>query len=63
VATQYFGYLRRDPEQAGYLFWLDVLNNEVPNNFRSMVCAFLTSEEYQLRFGGTASRTNADCGP
>jgi Domain of unknown function (DUF4214) len=63
VATQYFGYLRREPEQAGYLFWLDVLNNHVPNNFRSMVCAFLTSAEYQSRFGSAITRTNADCGP
>jgi hypothetical protein len=63
VAMQYFGYLRRDPEQGGYLFWLDVLNNQVPNNFRAMVCAFLTSSEYQLRFGPTVTRTNADCGP
>jgi hypothetical protein len=59
---QYFGYLRRDPEEGGYLFWLDVLNNREANNYRSMVCAFLTSTEYQLRFAPVVSRTNAECG-
>lgn len=61
VLMQYFGYLRRDPDEGGYRFWLDVLNNRVPNNFRSMVCAFLTSAEYQLRFGTVLTRTNSDC--
>ncbi len=61
VLMQYFGYLRRDPDEGGYQFWLDVLNNRVPGNFRSMVCAFLTSAEYQLRFGTAVTRTNLDC--
>jgi hypothetical protein len=58
---QYFGYLRRDPEQGGYLFWLNVLNNGQPNNYRGMVCAFITSAEYQLRFGAIVTRSNRDC--
>jgi Domain of unknown function (DUF4214) len=62
VLTQYFGYLRRDPDQGGYDFWLNVLNNREPNNFRGMVCAFVTSTEYQLRFGSAVTRSNADCG-
>ncbi|HEY6119249.1 MAG TPA: DUF4214 domain-containing protein [Pyrinomonadaceae bacterium] len=62
VLMQYYGYLRRDPDAGGYTFWLDILNNRVPGNFRSMVCAFITSDEYQKRFGNTASWTNADCG-
>jgi subtilisin family serine protease len=62
VLMQYFGYLRRDPEEGGYLFWLEVLDNREPNNYRSMVCAFLTSAEYQLRFAPVVSRTNAECG-
>ncbi|MGB9181513.1 MAG: S8 family serine peptidase [Pyrinomonadaceae bacterium] len=61
VLMQYFGYLRRDPDEGGYLFWLDVLNNRVPGNFRSMVCAFITSAEYQLRFGAAVTHTNQDC--
>jgi Tol biopolymer transport system component len=62
VLMQYFGYLRRDPELGGYNFWLDVLNNRVPGNYRSMICAFLTSAEYQHRFSSVITRTNADCG-
>ena len=61
VLMQYFGYLRRDVDQAGYAFWLDVVNNREPNDYRGMVCAFITSIEYQLRFGSTATRSNADC--
>lgn len=61
VLMQYFGYLRRDPDQGGYDFWLDILNNRLPNNFRGMVCAFLTSAEYQQRFGASITRTNRDC--
>jgi len=62
VLMQYFGYLRRDPDQAGYDFWLGVLNNQELNNYRGMVCAFLTSAEYQRRFGPTITRTDRDCG-
>lgn len=61
VAAEYYGYLRRDPDTAGFNFWLGVLNNGVPGNSRAMVCAFLTSAEYQLRFGPTVTRTNAEC--
>ena len=63
VLMQYFGYLRRDPDAGGDAFWLDVLNNRVPGNYRSMVCAFITSTEYQLRFGSAVTRSNRDCGP
>lgn len=61
VLMQYFGYLRRNPDQAGYDFWLNTLNNRAPNNYRGMVCAFITSREYQERFGPQLRRTNADC--
>jgi hypothetical protein len=61
VLMQYFGYLRRNPDQGGYDFWLNVLNNREPNNFRAMVCAFITSPEYQLRFGSAVTHTNQDC--
>ncbi|MCA1564614.1 MAG: DUF4214 domain-containing protein [Acidobacteria bacterium] len=50
VAMQYFGYLRRDPEAAGYNAWLDYLNAN-PDDFRTMVKGFVNSTEYQLRFG------------
>lgn len=66
VLMQYYGYLRRDPDGRGYQFWLDVLNNRLPNDpsgYRAMVCAFLTSAEYQDRFGAVRTRSNADCAP
>jgi serine protease AprX len=63
VLMQYFGYLRRDIDQAGYDFWLDLLNNREPGNVRGMVCAFITSKEYQDRFGSSHSHSNAECGP
>ncbi|MCU1267228.1 MAG: hypothetical protein JWM21_3546 [Acidobacteria bacterium] len=61
VSMQYFGYLRRNADQAGYDFWLGVLNSQ-PNNFRGMVCSFLTSAEYQLRFSPVVTTSNVDCG-
>jgi subtilisin family serine protease len=63
VVMQYFGYLQRDPEQGGFLFWLDVLNNHVPGNFQGMVCAFITSAEYQRRFSNLTPHNDSECGP
>jgi len=62
VLTEYFGYLRRDPDTQGYNFWLNVLNNADPGNYRGMVCSFITSTEYQRRFSGVVSRSNGECG-
>ena len=62
VLMEYFGYLRRDPDQGGYDFWLDVLNNRVPGNYRGMVCAFVTSAEYQQRFGSAVTQNDHGCG-
>lgn len=61
VLGEYFGFLRRDPEREGYDFWLDVLDNRETGNFGGMVCAFITSAEYQLRFSNVVSHTNDDC--
>ena len=63
VLAEYFGYLRRNPDQVGFNFWLDVLNNHVPGNFRSMVCAFITSAEYQRRFSSIITHSNGECSP
>ncbi|MCU1264579.1 MAG: hypothetical protein JWM21_897 [Acidobacteria bacterium] len=60
VLTQYFGYLRRDPDQRGYDFWLNVLNNTA-GNYRGMVCSFVTSAEYQRRFSSVLSHNNSEC--
>jgi len=51
VRMQYFGYLRRDPDDSGFHFWLDKLN-EFDGNFEQaeMVKAFLVSGEYRQRF-------------
>jgi hypothetical protein len=51
VMMQYFGYLRRDPDQAGYTFWLGKLNQY--NNYidAQMVRSFILSDEYRDRFG------------
>jgi hypothetical protein len=66
VLMQYFGYLRRDVDRGGYDFWLNTLNTRLPadaSGYRAMVCAFLTSGEYQLRFGIAPSHANSECGP
>jgi hypothetical protein len=63
VLMEYFGYLRREIDQGGYDYWLDVLNNGAAGNYRGMVCAFVTSTEYQLRFSTAVTRSNAECGP
>lgn len=51
VLMQYFGYLRRDPDTAGYNFWLAKLE-QFNGNFvnAEMVKAFLVSGEYRGRF-------------
>jgi hypothetical protein len=61
VAMQYYGYLGRDFDQGGFDFWLNVINGSQLNNYRGMVCAFITSREYQERFGLQLRRSNADC--
>ena len=58
VLMQYFGYLRRNPDDApdsdfaGFDFWLTKLN-QFGGNYRAaeMVKAFITSAEYRHRFG------------
>ena len=58
VLMEYFGYLRRNPNEApdnnfgGYNFWLTKLN-QFNGNFvnAEMVKAFITSGEYRQRFG------------
>ncbi|HEX7998760.1 MAG TPA: Calx-beta domain-containing protein [Pyrinomonadaceae bacterium] len=66
VLMQYFGFLKRDPDDGGYQFWLGVVNNSVPNDprgYRSMVCAFITSPEYQQRFSSVVTRNDTVCAP
>lgn len=51
VMMEYFGYLRRDPDDSGYQFWLNKLN-QFGGNFEQaeMVKAFIVSGEYRGRF-------------
>jgi hypothetical protein len=49
VAMQYYGYLRRAPEQSGYDAWLQVITRG--DGYRVMVNGFMNSAEYRLRFG------------
>ena len=52
VAMEYFGYLRRDPDTAGFNFWFEKLNSFGGNYITSeMVKAFISSSEYRQRFG------------
>ncbi len=64
VLMQYFGYLRRDPDERGFEFWLNVLQNQKGDAaaYRVMVCSFLSSSEYQSRFGMAITHTNEECG-
>jgi len=66
VATQYFGYLRRDPDMAGFLFWLAQVSSAPLRDIskqHAMVCSFITSAEYQFRFSSLAPHSNSECSP
>lgn len=66
VVTQYFGYLRRDPDICGVNFWFDIINRFPPRSAASqvaMVCAFITSGEYQTRFSPLTPRNDQECPP
>src|SRR6266550_8976814 len=66
VFTQYAGYLRRNSDMAGFLFWLGQVNGaplrDVPRQ-HAMVCSFITSTEYQQRFSSVVTHTNTECSP
>ncbi|PYS81807.1 MAG: hypothetical protein DMF67_15390 [Acidobacteria bacterium] len=58
VLIEYFGYLRRNPDDApdtdhsGYQFWLQKLNQFHGNFVKAeMIKAFISSDEYRRRFG------------
>jgi len=52
VLMEYFGFLRRNPDQAGFNFWLNKLNSFNGDYFAAeMVKAFIESSEYRQRFG------------
>ncbi len=60
VLMQYFGYLRRNPDDlpdsdfSGYNFWLSKLNQFGGNYVNAeMVSAFINATEYRTRFGSS----------
>ncbi|HET6975731.1 MAG TPA: matrixin family metalloprotease [Pyrinomonadaceae bacterium] len=64
VLFQYFTYLRRSPDEAGYNAWVNSLKNKPlrdPEAARSLICNFLHSAEYQNRFGMVATRNSREC--
>jgi hypothetical protein len=66
VYTQYAGYLRRDADTGGLLFWLGQVNQFPVRDAgiqSAMVCAFITSAEYQQRFSPAVTHSNSECGP
>jgi hypothetical protein len=64
VLMEYFGYLRRDPDQGGFDFWLGQVNKYPLRNVsiqHAMACSFITSAEYQTRFSSIITHTNREC--
>lgn len=64
VFTQYAGYLRRDSDIVGFLFWLNQVNGAPLRDTtkqHSMVCAFITAGEYQQRFSSVVTHSNTEC--
>jgi hypothetical protein len=52
VFMEYAGYLRRNPDAAGFVFWLGKLNLYNGDPFQAeMVRSFILSPEYRSRFG------------
>jgi hypothetical protein len=64
VVVEYFGYLRRNPDDGGRNFWLGQVNSFPLKDIyvqHAMVCSFITSAEYQQRFSPLVTHSNAEC--
>jgi hypothetical protein len=64
VEMLYFGYLRRDPEPGGFGFWRSRLDKGPLRDVstqHAMACSFITSAEYQTRFGSVITHSNREC--
>jgi hypothetical protein len=64
VFTQYAGYLRRDSDVAGFLFWLGQVSSGPLRDVgkqHAMACSFITSTEYQQRFSSIVTHNNSEC--
>jgi len=64
VFTEYGGYLRRDSDIPGFMFWLGHVNRAPLRDIgqqHAMVCSFITSDEYQRRFSTVITHSNIEC--
>lgn len=64
VYTAYSGYLRRNADMPGFLFWLNQVNSAPLRDVakqHAMVCAFITAAEYQNRFSSVVTHNNSEC--
>ena len=64
VLSQYFGLLKRNPDDASYNAWVNTLKSKPlrdPEAARSLVCNFLHSAEYQNRFGMVTTHHSREC--
>lgn len=64
VLFQYFSYLRRNPDETSYNALVNTLKSKPlrdPEAARTLVCNFLTSAEYQNRFGMHATHSSREC--
>ena len=64
VLFQYFTYLRRSPDEAGFNAWVNTLKNKPLRDAdaaRSLVCNFLNSAEYQSRFTMNPTHNSREC--
>jgi arabinofuranosyltransferase len=63
VRMQFLLQLRRDVDYKDerYKAWLEKLDASEPVDVRRVLCLFLTSEEYQRRFGTVITHNNSEC--
>ncbi len=64
VLLQYFAFFRRDPDEGSYTSLVNTLKNKPLRDTsaaRSMVCSFMNSEEFQLRFGILTPHHTREC--
>jgi subtilisin family serine protease len=64
VFGEYSGYLRRNADIPGFMFWLGQVNAGPLRDLtkqHAMVCSFITSTEYQQRFSAIVSHNNTEC--
>ena len=64
VFGEYGGYLRRNSDIPGFMFWLGQVNAGSLRDIgkqHAMVCSFITSTEYQQRFSALVTHSNTEC--